>query len=98
MAEEDIAVAAASILAREGFLRWVEQYSERTQILLPKGASPQVVKAAKQFIRRWGVRWLGVVAKLSFRTTHQVLDGEDTCGEAHRPKWIAETEEDSIES
>ena len=97
-AEEDIAVAAASILARDGFLRWLEQYSERTQIPLPKGASQQVIQAAKEFIRRWGVKWLGVVAKLNFRTTQQVLDGEDTRVERHRPNWISDTEEVSSES
>lgn len=71
-AEADIAVAAASILARDGFLQWLERMSERTQIPLPKGASPQVIGAAKQFVRRWGAKWLGEVAKLSFRTTKQV--------------------------
>jgi ribonuclease HIII len=89
-AEADIAVAAASILARDGFLQWIERWSERTQITLPKGASPQVIEAAKQFVRRWGAKWLGDVAKLSFRTTNQVLEGEDINANKPRPPWTEE--------
>lgn len=89
-AEEDIAVAAASVLARDGFVRWIERFSRRTTIPLPKGASPQVIEAAKQFVRKWGVKWLGEVAKLNFRTTAQVLEGEQTGGDNRAPQWISE--------
>lgn len=83
-------MAGASVLARDGFLRWLERWSERTQIVLPKGASPQVVQAAKQFVRRWGAKWLGEVAKLNFRTTTQVLDGEDKNDDKRPPEWITD--------
>jgi ribonuclease HIII len=86
-AEADIAVAAASVLARDGFLQWLERWSERIQIPLLKGASPQVVDAAKQFVRRWGAKWLGEVAKLHFRTTNQVLEGEDINADKRPPHW-----------
>lgn len=89
-AEADIAVAAASVLARDGFLQWLERMSERTQIPLPKGASPQVIDAAKQFVRRWGAKWLGEVAKLSFRTTKQVLEGETINADERPPQWSDE--------
>ncbi len=95
-AEADIAVAAASILARDGFLLWLEQWSQRTEIALPKGASPQVVRAAKEFVRRWGANWLGEVAKLNFRTTREVLEGEDAHSDAPSPHWVNEgTESES---
>jgi ribonuclease HIII len=97
-AEEDIAVAAASVLARDGFLQWLERWSQRTGISLLKGASPQVIDAAKQFVRRWGAKWLGEVAKLNFRTTSQVLEGEDTDGNKRPPEWITEAAEISGES
>lgn len=87
-AEEDIAVAAASVLARDAFLRWLEQWSARTQVTLPKGASPQVIEAAKQFVRRWGAKWLREVAKLNFRTTAQVLDGEHDDTSKRAPDWV----------
>jgi ribonuclease HIII len=89
-AEEDIAVAAASVLAREGFLQWLRRWSERTGILLPKGASSQVVAVAKQFVRQWGAECLGEVAKLNFRTTREVLEGEDINAAKLPPPWISE--------
>jgi ribonuclease HIII len=89
-AEADIAVAAASILARDGFLKWLERMSQRTQIVLPKGASPAVITAAKQFVRKWGAKWLGEVAKLHFRTTSQVLEGEEQNVDQHTPRWAAD--------
>ena len=86
-AEADIAVAAASILARDAFLTWLEQWSAKTGIVFPKGASPAVIDAAKSFVRKWGRRWLSDVAKMNFRTTKQVLDGESENGIDRRPPW-----------
>lgn len=89
-AEADIAVAAASILARDSFLQWLERWSSQTQISLAKGASPQVIEAGKLFVRRWGAKWLGDVAKLGFRTTRQVLEGEDPDASTSLPPWANE--------
>ena len=36
-AEADIAVAAASVLAREAFLEWLERESARIKVTLPRG-------------------------------------------------------------
>ncbi len=41
-AEADIAVAAASILAREAFLAWLDRTSRKLGMELPKGASERV--------------------------------------------------------
>jgi ribonuclease HIII len=68
-AEEDIVVAAASILARETFLLGLDELSERYQMTLPKGASKAVIEAAKGFVRNQGKDNLGNVAKLHFKTT-----------------------------
>lgn len=72
-AEADIAVAAASILARAEFLRRLRKLSEDFGIQLPKGAT-SVVDVAKRFVERHGSERLGEVAKLHFKTTQQVLD------------------------
>ena len=72
-AEADVAVAAASILAREAFLDWLQRASERTGVTLPKGASPQVIAAARDIVERQGADALGSVAKLHFATTGKVL-------------------------
>ncbi len=74
-AESDIAVAAASVLARAEFLRRLKRLGEEFAIDLPKGASAQVVEAAKRFVSKHGADALGKVAKLHFKTTQNVLGG-----------------------
>lgn len=71
-AEEDIAVAAASIVARAHFLRDLEALSRRCGISLPKGAT-HVKDVARQVVVEKGKDELGQVAKLHFRSTKQVL-------------------------
>ncbi len=71
--ESDIAVAAASILARERFVEWMGKTSDAGGVKLPLGASAQVVEAARELIARHGADALGKVAKLHFRTTSVVL-------------------------
>lgn len=71
--ESDTAVAAASILARERFIGWMDKASAAGGIPLPLGASPAVVEAARSLVRRDGPDILGKVAKLHFKTTAEVL-------------------------
>lgn len=72
-AESDIAVAAASILAREGFLRSLTALREQYGQEFPKGASPQVREAAMALVKAKGPGVLAEVAKCHFRTTDAVL-------------------------
>ena len=72
-AEENLAVAGASILARDRFLAWMQEASERQALPLPRGASPAVVAAARALVEREGPDALRRVAKLHFRTTQEVL-------------------------
>ena len=67
-AEEDLAVAAASILARNEFVTRLRQLGKQFQMEFPKGASAAVDAAAKQFVEKCGADKLGQVAKLHFRT------------------------------
>lgn len=71
--EEDIAVAAASIVARAEFIRRLGRLSAEFGIPLPKGASPAVETAAKSLVRKHGPEGLAKVAKLHFKTTKAVL-------------------------
>ena len=71
-AENDIAVAAGSILARESFLDWMDRVSEKVGLELPLGASPAVKEVARKFIRKFGKEKLAEVVKLHFRTTESV--------------------------
>jgi len=72
-AEEEDAVAAASILARAEFLRRLQELGTRYGVTLPKGASDAVIQAAKKFVEKYGGNELRQVAKLHFRTTVTVL-------------------------
>ena len=72
-AEEEVAVAAASILARAEFLRRLQELGSRYGVTLPKGASDAVIQAAKQLVQKHGAETLGQIAKLHFRTTASVL-------------------------
>lgn len=67
-AEADLAVAAASILARHEFVSRLGTLEKQYGMALPKGASAAVDAAAKEFLVRYGVDTLGKVAKMHFRT------------------------------
>jgi len=73
--ESDTAVAAASILARERFIDWMDKTSAGCGVKLPLGASDAVISAAREFVSRHGADALAKVAKLHFRTTTAVLTG-----------------------
>lgn len=67
-AEEDLAVAAASILARNEFVQRLGKLEKQYQLVLPKGASAAVDAAAKEFVAKYGAQELPKVAKMHFRT------------------------------
>jgi ribonuclease HIII len=67
-AEEDLAVAAASILARHESVTRLGALEKRYGMRLPKGASAAVDAAAKEFIAKHGASELVKVAKMHFRT------------------------------
>ena len=73
-AEEDIAVAAASILARARFVQIMEQLSQHAGETLPKGASdPAIVAVGRRIVARLGKEQLATFAKLHFKTTEAIL-------------------------
>jgi ribonuclease HIII len=72
-AESDVAVAAASILARDKFVIWLDSRSKQFGIPLPKGVSAAVKSAALQIVEKFGRDALGTVAKMHFRTSAEVL-------------------------
>ncbi len=76
-AEADLAVAAASILARAEFLRRLQELSTRHGLALPKGAGPAVITAGTTLVRRHGEEILSQVVKVHFRTTSAVLAAVD---------------------
>lgn len=70
--ESDTAVAAASILARERFIDWMDAATTKMGFKIPLGASSAVVSAGKTLVKTHGAEALGKFAKLHFKTTQQV--------------------------
>lgn len=70
--ESDIAVAAASILAREKFVDWMDKTSAAGGVKLPLGASAAVKTAARKAIEVHGSDVLEKIAKLHFKTTREL--------------------------
>lgn len=67
-AEADIAVAAASILARAEFVTRLERLGNNIEMKLPKGAGVAVVDTTVKIIRDFGLEKLGTIAKVHFKT------------------------------
>ncbi|MDD4817779.1 MAG: ribonuclease HIII [Victivallaceae bacterium] len=79
-AESDVAVAAASILAREGFLRAMDSLSVEVGRSLPRGASAAVTACAKELAMKNGLEFLEKCAKTHFKT-YDILKAKVAGGE-----------------
>jgi len=67
-AESDLAVAAASILARAEFIDRLAALEKQWEVTLPRGASKEVDRVAKELFEEKGVEALRKVSKMHFRT------------------------------
>ncbi len=71
-AESDVAVAAASILARAGFLESLRILGAKAGVTLPKGASVAVKAVASKIYEKGGEEALAKFAKRHFKTFAEV--------------------------
>lgn len=71
-AESDLAVAAASILAREAFIDWLQSRSKTFGVKLGRGVSAEVKQSARELVEKSGVDVLRQVAKTHFKTAHEI--------------------------
>lgn len=71
-AESDVAVAAASILSREQFLRGMAKLEAEFGIELPRGAGPQVKAAGRSLMERFGASVFERCAKTHFKTWNEL--------------------------
>jgi ribonuclease HIII len=85
-AESDIAVAAASILARAAFIDWLEARGKMLGVRLDRGVSPAVKETAKRLVEIGGAAALREVAKIHFKTAHEIAPQEFAAPPA-RPGW-----------
>jgi len=67
-AEEELVVAAASVLARVRFAKEMDDLSKRVGFDLPKGAGPEVKPTAERILKEYGTKGLLAAAKLHFKT------------------------------
>ncbi len=75
-AESDIAVAAASILARDGFINWLDRHGKTFGLRLQRGASASVKETGKKLVEMKGPQILREVAKVHFRTAHEIAPND----------------------
>src|SRR6266567_9374763 len=75
-AESDVAVAGASILAREGFINWLERHGKTLGLRLERGASAGVKETGKRLVEMKGPQILREVAKVHFRTAHEIAPND----------------------
>ena len=71
-AETDFAVAAASILAREAFIDWLERNGNGLGLSLGRGVSDSVKQTARKLVAQAGPEALRQFAKVHFRTAHEI--------------------------
>jgi len=72
-AEADIAVATASILARDAFVTWIDKATEQFGFSIPKGASNKVQEAGEKLVAQHGTKILVEVSKIHFKTAQNWL-------------------------
>ena len=85
-AESDIAVAAASIVAREAFINWLDRKSKDLGLRLQRGVSPGVKESARKLVEMNGPGALREVAKVHFRTAHETAP-DDYPAPPARENW-----------
>ncbi|MBQ9336839.1 MAG: ribonuclease HIII [Lentisphaeria bacterium] len=72
-AESDVAVAAASIMARAQFVRIMEKLGGEIGTVLPKGAGRNVDETAAALFEKGGRELLEKVAKMHFRNAYKAM-------------------------
>lgn len=72
-AETNVVVAAASILARDAFVKQLLVISRQYNLEFPKGASLKIIEIGKQIVKVHGEEELKKVGKLHFKTTQDII-------------------------
>ncbi len=73
-AEADVAVAAASILARERFIGWLDRHGKTHGFgTFPRGVGPQVKAVAQELVAKHSPDILREVAKIHFKTAAELM-------------------------
>lgn len=73
-AERFMAVASASVLARESVIKWFIIQSKKYNIKIPKGSSSEVEKIAKIILENYGEEIFKKLVKLHFKTSSKIFN------------------------
>lgn len=73
-AEKYVAVASASILARDKLVDWFEKNSKKLEFSIPKGSSFATIEAARKIRSKFGEAELKNYVKLHFKSTRKVME------------------------
>lgn len=73
-AEKNIAVAAASILARDALIKSTENMNKYYNFEFPLGANKIVIEKGKEFVKNFGEEELKNVCKMHFKTSKEILN------------------------
>ena len=65
-------MAAASVLAREAFIDWLERKGKELGVKLGRGVSGEIKSTAAAIVEKHGPQLLSQVGKIHFRTAHEV--------------------------
>lgn len=71
--ESDPVVAAASILARESFVKGIDWMSEKLGVTIPKGASAAVKLCAMKLLKQHGKEIFYQISKAHFKTLDEIV-------------------------
>lgn len=71
-AEDHIAVASASIVARYTFINEIEKMEQKLKTKLPKGCSTRTLQTAIQLVEQEGISLLDQIAKTHFSLTNTI--------------------------
>lgn len=71
--EQHAPVAAASILARTGFIGEMDKLSIKAGMEIPKGAASHVDEAARRILKKYGDKALSKFVKIHFKNFNRVL-------------------------
>ena len=74
--KEHIAVAAASILARNYMMTKMKYKNEKWNLEFPLGINEKVINFGIKFVKEHGAAKLYEVAKIKFKTTNKILNKE----------------------
>lgn len=70
-----LSVAAASIISRYIFLGEMEKLSQNLNIVIPKGAGPNVDAVGIDIVKKYGFDKLYDIAKMNFKNKEKIKNG-----------------------